>query len=320
MALQTPESPLMRAHPARPSPQPEATGTPSEAANTEAAADRCLNPGAEASVTSPLGTADWVAREALNALPDMRRVLLTVSYDGTAYAGWQRQANAMTVQQRLEEALFRLTGERVSIMGASRTDAGVHALGQRAHFDTRAAIPADRFPYALNTCLPPDIRVLAGVAVPGTFHARFDAKGKRYCYRIHNARHASALYRNLTAHVPVPLHVERMRAALPDLLGTHDFAAFQASGGTAKTTVRTVRAAALTQTDAEIVLSIQGNAFLYNMVRIIAGTLIEIGKGKLPADCFRRALATGDRLCLGATAPACGLELTEVYYDFPDAR
>ena len=251
-----------------------------------------------------------------------RRILLTVSYDGTAYAGWQLQENAVAVQQRLEEALCRLTGESIRVTGASRTDAGVHAMGQRVHFDTRSRIPPDKYPFALNTCLPPDIRVLSGCEVGGDFHARFDAKGKCYTYRIHNAPHASALYRNLTAHVPQKLDVDRMRKALPDLLGTHDFAAFQASGGTAKTTVRTLTEASLEQRGEELILTVRGNAFLYNMVRIIAGTLTDIGMGRKEPDAFRIALETGDRLALGVTAPACGLELTQVYYeeekqDFP---
>ena len=265
--------------------------------------------------------ADWVARGGLTAQPGTRRILLTLSYDGTAYAGWQRQLNAVAVQQRVEEALLTLTGERLSVTGASRTDAGVHALGQRAHFDTGSHIPADRFPYAMNTCLPPDIRVLAGLEVDGRFHARFDAKGKQYAYRIHNAPHASALYRHLTAHVPVPLNAAAMRRALPTLVGRHDFAAFQASGGTAKTTVRMIESAELAQQDDELTLTIRGNAFLYNMVRIIAGTLVEIGKGKLGEDSFARALESGDRLALGPTAPACGLELTSVFYgERPESR
>lgn len=280
-----------------------------------------LDPSADAEAVSPDdepdpdAPADWVARDSLNALPGSHRVLLTISYDGTAYAGWQRQQNAMSVQQRVEEALLKLTGERIVVFAASRTDAGVHALGQRVHFDTKSRIPASRFPYALNTCLPWDIRVLAGVEVGECFHARFDARGKQYAYRIHNERHASALYRNLTAHEPVKLNVEAMRNALPQLIGTHNFAAFQASGGTAKSTVRTIHAIELAQAGNDLTLTIRGNAFLYNMVRIIAGTLIEIGKGKLPADCFTRALETGDRLVLGTTAPACGLELTTVFYD-----
>lgn len=243
-----------------------------------------------------------------------RRILLTISYDGTNYAGWQLQENAVAVQQRLEEALHRLTGESIRVTGASRTDAGVHALGQRVHFDTHSRIPPDKYPFALNTCLPPDIRVLEGKEVPGDFHARFDAKSKRYTYRIHNAPHASALYRNITAHVPQKLDVERMRQSLPDILGTHDFCAFQASGGTAKTTVRTLTEATLTQEGSLLTLTVYGNAFLYNMVRIIAGTLTDIGMGRKEPDAFRRALETGDRLALGVTAPASGLELTRVYY------
>ncbi len=248
-----------------------------------------------------------------------RRVLLTLSYDGTAYAGWQRQANAVAVQQRVEEALFRLTGEKTAVTGASRTDAGVHALGQRAHFDTQSRIPADKFSFALNTCLPRDIRVLAGQEVSPSFHARFDAKGKRYTYRIHNAPHASALYRDLCVHVPQKLDVPLMRQSLLALPGTHDFAAFQAAGGTAKTTVRTLEMVRLSQDGCDLTLTVRGNAFLYNMVRIIAGTMLDIGMGRAEPGAFARALETGDRLSLGVTAPASGLELSEVFYNLNEA-
>lgn len=243
-----------------------------------------------------------------------RRILLTVSYDGTNYAGWQLQENAVAVQQRVEEALERLIHTPIRVTGASRTDAGVHALGQRFHFDTFSRIPADKYAFALNTCLPPDIRILSGREVPGDFHARFDAQGKRYTYRIHNAAHASALYRNITAHVPYKLDIPRMQNALTDLLGTHDFAAFQAAGGTAKTTIRTLTDIQLVQDGDLLTLTVCGNAFLYNMVRIITGTMLDIGMGRKPSDAFRTALETGDRLALGITAPACGLELTHVYY------
>ena len=244
-----------------------------------------------------------------------RRILLTVSYDGTNYAGWQLQENAVAVQQRVEEALEKLIHTPIRVTGASRTDAGVHALGQRFHFDTFSRIPADKYAFAMNTCLPPDIRILAGREVPGDFHARFDAQGKRYTYRIHNAPHASALYRNITAHVPYKLDFDKMQNALPDLLGTHDFAAFQASGGTAKTTVRTLTDVSLQRDGDLLTLTVCGNAFLYNMVRIITGTMLDIGMGRIPPDAFRKALETGDRLALGITAPACGLELTHVYYE-----
>jgi len=246
----------------------------------------------------------------------IRRVLLTVEYDGTAYAGWQRQANGLAVQQVLEEALSQACGHPVAVTGASRTDAGVHARGQCAHFDTDCSIPPEKYPFVLNNLLPPDIRVQQGREVPPAFHARFLSSGKIYTYRIINTRHGTALGRNTHFHVPVPLALPPMRTALQSLLGTFDFAAFQASGGTAKTTIRTIDRADL---DLEpetgiLTLRLHGNAFLYNMVRIIAGTLVEIGLGRLPADAFDRALATGDRLALGMTAPACGLELTAVEY------
>ncbi len=242
------------------------------------------------------------------------RILLSVEYDGTGYAGWQRQQNGLAVQQVLEEALEKACGHPVTVTGSSRTDAGVHALAQQVHFDTSSSIPPEKYPFVLNTMLPPDIRVQTGRQVPGDFHARFLACGKTYTYRILNSRHGSALSRNLCWHVPVPLDLSPMAAALPALEGTHDFAAFQAAGGTAKTTVRTLDRPELTRRGDWFILTVSGNAFLYNMVRIIAGTLAEIGLGRLPEDAFSQALRSRSRLDLGMTAPARGLELTEVRY------
>ena len=244
----------------------------------------------------------------------MKRYLLTISYDGTAYAGWQRQKNGIAVQEKIEDALESTLHVRTPVTGASRTDAGVHALGQRAHFDAETSIPADKFPFVLNRFLPYDIRVLDCAIVPDDFHARFCTKNKTYTYRIHNAVHASALYRNLTAHIPIPLDDKLMHEAAQTLVGTHDFAAFAAAGGSAKTTVRTIEEISVTRSGEEITLVVRGNAFLYNMVRIIAGTLIYIGQGKLPPDCLQTALDTGNRLSLGITAPAQGLELTRISY------
>lgn len=244
----------------------------------------------------------------------MKRVLLTVEYDGTAYCGWQIQENGPSVQQEIQKALRRATGAQVSVTGASRTDAGVHARGQRAHFDTQATIPPEKYPYVLNTLLPRDIRVRAARETPPDFHARFDARGKIYTYRIHNHAHADALQRNMRAHVPGQLCDAAMREAAGLLVGTHDFRAFAAAGGSAKTTVRCVRDAALLRAGDDLTLLVHGTAFLYNMVRIIAGTLIAVGQGRLSPDCVQTAFQTGDRLCLGPTAPAHGLELTRVYY------
>ena len=244
----------------------------------------------------------------------MKRILLTVEYDGTNYAGWQRQINGLAVQQVLEETLQKATKERIVVTGASRTDAGVHALGQAVHFDTESRIPPEKYPFVLNTMLPRDIRVHTGREVPEGFHARFMTCGKRYTYRIVNSRHASAIRRNTHVHVPLPLDLPPMQEAAKQLLGTHDYAAFQAAGGTAKTTIRTITGADLVQQGDEIILTVEGDAFLYNMVRIIAGTLIEIGLGRCSVNAFTEAYETLDRLSLGVTAPPQGLELTKVYY------
>ena len=244
----------------------------------------------------------------------MKRILLTVEYDGTNYAGWQRQINGLAVQQVLEETLQKATKERIVVTGASRTDAGVHALGQALHFDTDSRIPPEKYPFVLNTMLPRDIRVHTGREVPEGFHARFMTCGKRYTYRIVNSRHASAIRRNTHVHVPLPLDLAPMQEAARQLLGTHDYAAFQAAGGTAKTTIRTITRAELEQRGDEIILTVEGDAFLYNMVRIIAGTLIEIGLGRRTVNAFSEAYETLDRLSLGVTAPPQGLELTKVYY------
>ena len=244
----------------------------------------------------------------------MKRILLTVEYDGTNYAGWQRQINGLAVQQVLEEALQKAAKERIVVTGASRTDAGVHALGQAVHFDTESRIPPEKYPFVLNTMLPRDVRVHTGREVPDGFHARFMTCGKRYTYRIVNSRHASAIRRNTHVHVPLPLDLATMQEAARQLLGTHDYAAFQAAGGTARTTVRTITREDLVQCGDEIILTVEGDAFLYNMVRIIAGTLIEIGLGRRTVNAFSEAYETLDRLSLGVTAPPHGLELTKVYY------
>jgi len=252
----------------------------------------------------------------MSAPRPVRRVLLTVSYDGTGYSGWQRQENAMSVQQRLEEALKKALGVKTAVVGASRTDAGVHALSQAAHFDTCSSIPDEKFPFVLNNLLPFDIRVTCARPVPQDFHARFSCRGKTYTYRMHNAPHASALCRNLTAHVPVHLEEAAMDEAVQRIIGTHDFAAFAATGGSAKTTVRTITSASVARQGDTVTLTVSGNAFLYNMVRILAGTLIEIGQGSLNPHVLTEALETGNRLLLGPTAPPQGLELTMVEYDF----
>ena len=243
------------------------------------------------------------------------RILLTVSYQGTAYAGWQRQKNGPSVQEEIEKAIFAGTGQKIGITGASRTDAGVHALGQRAHFDIDTTIPPERMPFVLNRFLPRDIRVLSAGEVSPDFHARFCAKGKQYCYRIFNSRQGTALLRDFTYHVPVELDVPAMERAAQYLLGTHDFKAFCATGGSAKTTVRTIHEVSLKKEGEVITFRIRGNAFLYNMVRIIAGTLVYVGLHKLPENIIGEVLSGGKRVDLGITAPPQGLVLEKVFYD-----
>jgi tRNA pseudouridine38-40 synthase len=208
-----------------------------------------------------------------------------------------------------------LTGEHLSVIGCSRTDAGVHALGLVCHLDTGCRIPADRLPFALNTRLPDDIRVRAGCEAGNGFHARYSTCAKAYRYTFYNARQMCAIGRQYAAHVPVQLDEGRMLEAAEALLGTHDFAAFAASGNVSKSTVRTIYALRLWREGERVTFQIMGDGFLYNMVRIIAGTLAEIGTGKLECDALRRGIESGDRLVLGTTAPACGLTLEHVFYE-----
>ncbi len=243
------------------------------------------------------------------------RIRLTIEYDGTDYAGWQRQRNAIAVQQRIEEAIGALTGEAVAITGASRTDAGVHARGQVAHFDTESAILPGRWHLALNTLLPPDIRIRESREADQAFHARFHATAKEYVYTIHNAPTAPAIGRQYVWHVRKPLDAAAMRFAAGDIIGTHDFSACMAAGGESKTFVRTIYRSAIECDNSTIRFRIYGNGFLYNMVRILAGSLVYVGIGKLSPDCVQNALRAGDRLLLGPTAPPQGLTLMYVEYN-----
>lgn len=240
--------------------------------------------------------------------------MITLEYDGTAYAGWQRQQNDVSVQQVVEEALYRLTGEHISVHASGRTDSSVHALGQVAHFDTSMRMSPDKFSFALNAFLPKDVRVLDSRQVHDNFHARYDARAKLYRYDIHNAPHASAIHRNTRLHVFRPLDIEAMREAAAMVTGTHDFAAFQATGSSVRDTTRTVTRSEILQKDALISYEIMGNGFLYNMVRIIVGTLIEIGLDRMPPKGMKEAINGRMRTLAGPTAPPRGLTLVRVFY------
>lgn len=240
----------------------------------------------------------------------MPRVLLTVAYDGTEYAGWQRQENAIAVQEVLEEALGRLLGCEVKVAGASRTDAGVHALGQQAAFSASSShmqIPLEKLPQVLNGFLPSDITVSGARVVDDDFNPRFSALHKTYCYQIYNAAVPNPLVRRYSAFVARELDFGLMQEAAGYFVGKHDFKAFCASGSSAKTTVRTVFSCGMERDGGLIKMRICGDAFLYNMVRIIAGTLVYVGIGKISAEDIPSVIRSSERERAGKTMPPEGL-------------
>jgi tRNA pseudouridine38-40 synthase len=246
----------------------------------------------------------------------MQNIKLIIEYDGTNYAGWQKQLNAMTVQQQIEQGLYQLTGIEIRTTGAGRTDAGVHALGQVVSFQNPSTIPPERLHLALNSVLPDDIRCISSQAVNKNFHARYDAKGKRYRYTIANQPIAPAINRHTTAHVSNKLNIENIEKAAKYLVGTHDFKAFSSIGGSAKTSVRTIYKAEIIHSAVDNTLHfvVEGNGFLYNMVRIIVGTLLEVGKENKPESIILDMIRTGDRTLGGPTAPPQGLCMEAVFY------
>lgn len=244
----------------------------------------------------------------------MRNILLTIEYDGTNYHGWQRQKNAVSIQQLIEKAIEKITGSKANLIGSGRTDSGVHALAQRANFKTEARIPAERIPFALNSCLPPDIRITGAEEVAHDFHARYDAIGKKYRYRIYNSEIPSAIHRNYSCFIPERLDIDRMKEASMYILGSRDFSSFCGSGSFAKSRVRNVELLEIEKKGKFIDIIIRADGFLYNMVRIIAGTLVEVGKGSMPPHHVRDILDKRDRRFAGPTLPPQGLFLEEVYY------
>ena len=244
------------------------------------------------------------------------QVLLNIQYDGTNYSGFQRQQNAMTIQEKLEDALLLVFGQKIRVVAASRTDAGVHALGQRAAFFVeRMSMPIDKLPYILNANLPPDITVVGSQEVPESFNPRFDAKFKRYVYTLYNAPFSNPLLRRYSVLITRQVDTQAMAEAANHFVGKHDFAAFCATGGSQKTTVREVFNCECAGTPEGLVtLSITGSGFLYNMVRIIAGTLYYVGIGRISASAIPEIILSKNRKLAGKTMPPHGLVLVEVGY------
>lgn len=259
-----------------------------------------------------------------------RRILLRVAYDGTNYHGWQVQPNAKTIEGELNRVLTQLTGEKIQVTGASRTDAGVHALGNVAVFDTASKIPAEKFSYALNQRLPEDIVIQSSLQVADDFHPRHCDCCKTYEYDILNRTFPLPAYRNTAYFLYGDLDLDAMRRACQAFPGEHDFASFCAAGAQVQTTVRTIYSLEVleqplavtgrgvsSQRSPERLLTIRvrGNGFLYNMVRIIAGTLVEVGRGHIRPEEVEGIIASCDRAKAGPTAPARGLRLVEIKYD-----
>jgi len=246
----------------------------------------------------------------------MPNIRLEIEYDGTNYCGWQVQSRAKkkSIQEVIEQALQEILRKKIKVIASGRTDAGVHARAQTANFKADCSIPPERLQLALNSILPPDIAISKVEEVSPDFHSRFSAKSKLYRYTILNRGHPSALSRDFIHSVWEPLDLKRMRQEAKSLLGKHDFSAFCASAGKKKNPVKEIRSLKITKKGDFIYIDIEANSFLYNMVRNIAGTLIEAGRGKLKKGALAKILASKDRKQAGATAPAKGLCLLGAKY------
>jgi tRNA pseudouridine38-40 synthase len=245
----------------------------------------------------------------------MKRILLVVAYDGTNYHGWQLQPNVVTIELVLNETLSSLFNEDIRVIGASRTDTGVHARGNIAVFDTEARMPADKVSYALNQRLPEDIRIQSSREVAPDFHPRRQNSRKTYEYRILNCEFPIPTERLYSHFTYSPLDIGLMQEAANYLVGEHDFKSFCSVNTVAETTVRTIYGINVSKIGDMVSIMVTGSGFLYNMVRIIAGTLMEVGKGKLPPDKIPEILNALDRTKAGPTAPACGLTLYEYRFE-----
>ena len=244
----------------------------------------------------------------------MRNIKLIIEYDGKGFNGWQKQPNKLNIQGEIEKAIEEITQEKVDLIASGRTDAGVHSLGQTANFKTNSKIPADKLAFAINSKLKKSIRIKSAEEVDERFHSRYSVKSKKYRYTINNSLHGTALYRDMEYHFPVKLNVEKMKEAAKYFEGEHDFKAFKASGTSSKSSVRKIYKAEVYQIGEKIYIELTGNGFLYNMVRIISGTLLDVGIGKIKPEEIIEIIESKDRKRAGKTLPANGLCLVEVTY------
>ena len=245
----------------------------------------------------------------------MRNIKLTIEYDGKDFNGWQKQPNKLNIQGEIEKAIYNITKEEVDLIGSGRTDAGVHALGQIANFKTNSNISIEKLPLAINSQLKNSIIIKKAEVVDERFHSRYNAKQKTYRYIINNSKSGTAIYRNLEYCFPIELDVEKMKEATKYFEGEHDFKAFKSSGTSGKNSVRTIYKAIVKKEGERIIIELTGNGFLYNMVRIISGTLLEVGMGKIAPDEIENIIESKDRQKAGKTLPAHGLYLVEVLYN-----
>ena len=245
----------------------------------------------------------------------MRNIKLTIEYDGKDFNGWQKQPNKLNIQGTIEQAIKNITGEEVELNASGRTDAGVHALGQVANFKTNSQIPIEKFAIAINSRLKKSIIIINAEEVDERFHSRLTCKRKTYRYIINNSIEGSAIYRNLETHIPQKLDINKMEKALKYFEGEHDFKAFKASGTSSKNSVRTIYKTNIYKENNRIYIELTGNGFLYNMVRIIVGTLVEVGLGKIEPEKIQEIIKSKKRENAGKTLPPNGLYLVNVEYN-----
>ena len=245
----------------------------------------------------------------------MRNIRIVIEYDGSSYSGWQSQDNSVGIQEIIEEAIRKTTGEKVKLIGSGRTDAKVHAKGQVANFFTKSNIPGDRFLYALNIKLPYDIQIMESEEVDLDFHSRFNAKRKRYRYVIYNGKILRPLYRNYSYHVGRTLDIEEMQKAVDYFIGEKDFKSFMGRKSIVHTSVREIYHIEIIKNGEFIEIVFEGKSFLKNMIRIIVGTLVFVGMGRIKSKDVEKIIAGRKRSLAGPTAPPQGLFLEKVYYD-----